>query len=99
MITAIRPYTPQVRQNQPNFQRKFETGEITKIFEKGNSDNFNNVQFFIGSKVIKKVDGALEQIQKCYDDFLKKNPDVNPNDEENTTVRRCNTLINALKEQ
>ncbi len=70
MITAIRPYTPQVRQNQPNFQRKFEADELKGVVE-GCDVTLNDVQFFIGAKHIKAIDGADKQIEKLVQD----NPD------------------------
>lgn len=33
MITAIRPYTPQVRQNQPTFQAKLTPKEVEALVE------------------------------------------------------------------
>ena len=98
MITAIRPYTPQTRQNQPNFQRKFETKEITGLFER-DSETYNDVMFFIGAKHIKKADGALEQIEKHFDDFFRENPSINRNDEKNTMVRWHKNIVEALNKQ
>ena len=70
MITAIRPYTPQVRQNQPNFQRKFESKELKNIV-KGYAEDINDLQVGIAAKVIRAVDGADKQIEK----LLQENPD------------------------
>ena len=67
MITAIRPYTPQVRQNQPNFQRKFETKELEEIVE-GYGTDIADIQFAIGAKVIRAIDGADKQIEKLLQD-------------------------------
>ena len=69
MITAIRPYTPQVRQNQPNFQRKFFDKELKELTE-GNVATYNDVMVFIGTKHIKAKDGALEQARE----LVEKNP-------------------------
>ncbi len=73
MITAIRPYTPQVRQNQPNFQRKFEAKELKELIE-GESETYNDLMVGIGARVIKAEDGALEQARE-----LVKNNQNNQN--------------------
>lgn len=70
MITAIRPYTPQVRQNQPNFQRKFESKELKNIV-KGYAEDINDLQVGIAAGIIRAKDGAGEQIEK----LLQENPD------------------------